>query len=267
MKAVSAIIAITFITLTAAAHDLWMEPETFFVRPGSKTAIYMYLGEGLGNREEKPYLQHKTDSFEVLSRFGVFDLRTLAERDAGPILRFAGDTEGTYLFSMVRNATLIEIDADKFEAYLREEGLEEIIAERKRLGESDMPGRERYSRYLKTILQVGTELDASPKKQTNARLEILPQDNPYAKRVGDRAKFQVLFAGRPLRNKAVFVDRRTGGQSDSQKLVTDSDGTVVLKLDAKGTWLIRLVHMQRCERMCKDVDWESFWATLSFGVR
>ncbi len=48
--------------------------------------------------------------------------------------------------------TSLEQDAAKFENYLREEGLERIIDQRKQAGRSNMPGLEIFSRCAKAIV-------------------------------------------------------------------------------------------------------------------
>lgn len=44
-----------------------------------------------------------------------------------------------------------------FAAYLKEEGLNWVIAEREKRGESGKPSRESYAKYAKAILVVGDE--------------------------------------------------------------------------------------------------------------
>ena len=116
-------------------------------------------------------------------------MRTMADDDRAPILNFAADKSGTYLFSMERNWSYITLDADKFEDYLRDEGMGYVVTERKRIGESKKDGSERYSRFLKTILQIGDSHTGIVKNRINTKLEIVPLDNPYTKSVGDAFTF------------------------------------------------------------------------------
>ena len=51
--------------------------------------------------------------------------------------------------------TAVTLDADKFEKYLGEEGLERIIGMRRERGEGDKPGREVFSRSAKTLVIAG----------------------------------------------------------------------------------------------------------------
>ena len=259
--------ALLLLNLSTFAHEYWFECDNFFLKVNEKTNLGLFVGEALKKDEERPYQASKTDSFQMFSNGEIFDMRPLAEDDKTPVLKFASDHSGTFLVSMERNWSFIKLEAAKFEDYLREDGMEYIIAERKRLGESEKEGRERYSRYLKTLIQVGDSRTGSAKTRVNSRLEIVPLENPYSKKVGDSLKLQVFFSGSPLAEKVVFADNRDGDKYSTQKFTTDKEGKLTLKLTTKGVWLVRLVVMQRCAKNCNEADWESFWGALSFGLK
>ena len=171
------------------------------------------------------------------------------------------------MLALERNWSYIKLEPQKFEDYLREDGMDYIIDERKRLDETNKEGRERYSRFIKTLLQVGNKTDVTYKKVVGLKHEIVPLENPYTKKVGDSLKFQILFDGKPLVNRAVFADNRLGDKISNQKLTTDKNGRITVKINQSGLWLIRLVVMQRCKIDCAEADWESFWSAFSFGVK
>ena len=103
-----------------------------------------------------------------------------------------------------------------------------------------------------------------------SELKIVPLENSYSKKTGDNLRPQVFFGGLTLQEKTVFADNRDGEQYSTQKLATDKDGKVTVKLDRKGVWLIRLirlVYMQRCPKNCSGADGESLWAALTLGVK
>ena len=43
---------------------------------------------------------------------------------------------------------------------------------------------------------------------------------------------------------------------------TDADGAVTFDVDGPGSWMIRLVHMERSIE--PGVDWRSYWSSLTF---
>ncbi len=206
----------------------------------------------------------KTKLFQFFSTDKTLDLKTLITDGATPIYTFSADKTGNYLLAMERDWSYIKLDAQKFEDYLREDGMEYIVAEREELGERSKEGRERYSRFIKSLLQVGDRRDAAYKKQLGLKLEIVPLENPYAKKVGDKLTLQVVFDGKPLAGRNVFANNRAN--KAAQKMTTDKNGKITLKINQKGLWLVRLVNMRRCREDCSEADWESFWAAITFGV-
>ena len=110
---------------------------------------------------------------------------------------------------------------DKFNRYLADEGLDAITAQRARLGQTDQPGRETYSRYLKTLIQERDLTAATPstlyKRRMGQRLEILLETDPGRMKPGGPLVVKVLFDGKPLPGARVFAYHRgaTNRRSDA----------------------------------------------------
>ncbi|MEP6901021.1 MAG: DUF4198 domain-containing protein [Actinomycetota bacterium] len=265
MKKFFSLVLLLIFPVSTFAHEYWFEPDKFFLAQGEKTAVHLYVGDGLvKDREEREFQLEKTTLFQLFSAEKSVELKTSIAEKTMPIYSFSADKSGNYLLAMERNWSYLKLAADKFEDYLREDGMEYIIAEREKLGESKKEGRERYSRFLKSLLQVGDKKDATYKKQVGLKLEITPLENPYSKKAGDKLQFQVMFDGKPLTGRTVFADNRA---AETQKIITDKNGKLTIKLEKNGLWLVRLVVMQRCKTDCAEADWESFWGAFSFGIK
>jgi len=246
------------------AHEYWFEPDNFLPKVKEKTAIHLFVGDGLSkDREERVYQPDKTPMFQLFSASKSLDLKTNSVADQSPIYNFSAEKSGNYLLAMERNWSYITLEPQKFEDYLREDGIEYISAERAKLGETGKPGRERYSRFLKSLLQVGGKNDNTFKKRLGLKLEIVPLENPYAKKVGDNLGFQIFFDGKPLADRTVFASNK---ETEKQKFKTDKNGKISMKIEKNGLWLVHMVVMQRCKTECGEADWESFWGAFSFGV-
>jgi uncharacterized GH25 family protein len=252
--------------VTAYSHDYWFEPEAFFAPAGGNVHVRLYVGEGLRSEEERPLQKEGASRFQMFSAGKTQDLLAAGREGQMPVTQLSFGPAGNYLLAMERKAQPITLDAKKFTAYLAEEGLEAIIAERERLGERNAEGRERYSRYLKLALQVGDRHDGECQRVVGLRLEIAPQFNPYRLKIGDTLKAQILFEGRPLAGAKVGANSKDHDDIKEHDAMTDKDGMVSFVIDRPGQWLIRLVHMRRC-RDCADADWESFWGAYSFGLK
>jgi len=258
--------ALIMLAMPVLSHDYWFEPERLLVRVGDSVALHLFVGEALKSDEERVLQKEKTASFKMYSVGETLDLKASGTDGQIPAANVTFKSTGNYLIAMERSWSSITLDAKKFEEYLREEGLDSIIALRDQSGESEKTARERYSRYLKSLLQVGSRHDETYKRELRFKLEIVPQTNPYELKLGYPLRVKVLFEGKPLTNAKVFADNRQAGSTRTQRARTTGDGIASFKLDRSGFWLVRLVHMRRCPDPA-EADWESFWAAYTFGAK
>jgi len=253
--------------LSANAHDYWFEANNFFPKVNDSVILRMQLGTNLIIEEERPYQLKRTVSFKLFSSRSTLDLSDKSADGAMPVSKFSVGAAGTYLLGMERNPVTNILEAAKFREYLAEEGLTKVIEDRERRGETGKFGYERYSRYIKSLISVGGKNDSTYKKNLGFKLEIVPFENPYAKKSGQSLKFKILFNGQPLADTTVSAYNQNGDKVSTKKRQTDKDGVVRVELDDSGLWLVRLVKMERCRQDCEEIDWESYWASLSFEVR
>lgn len=259
------ICCLSLVSSPLLAHDYWLQPKFFRLKLGQVSLVHLYVGDHFQPGVERPFQAKMTPDFRLISAQDVTDLRRRAEDGRKPIATVEPMKPGGYLIAMERDWAVIEMEAAKFNRYLEHEGLREILEERRRAGETEKVGRERYRRYLKALCQVDESADAVYKKRLGHRLEIIPQANPSNPPPGARVSFQVWFDGKPLPDAQVSAYRRVGKETKSQESRTDRDGQVQFALDAPGIWLVRLVHMRRCKPEDAQ-DWESFWSAYSFQV-
>ncbi len=257
--------ALLFSCLPVRAHDYWLLPDTFFPAAGDSLAVRLFVGDDFVPEAERPFQKKATVRFQQLFGGKTTDLVPLGTEEKTPLLSLPVCDAGTHLFAMERIPRLITLEADKFNKYLAEEGLDSILAERKKAGEERKPGRERYSRCLKSLIQVGATRDETAVRVLGQKLEIMPGANPYALKIGDELSVRILFDGKPLAGVKVFAHRRDSDKVTTKSVAASAEGRATFRLDGGGAWLIRLVHMRRVADA--EADWESYWAALTFGVK
>jgi uncharacterized GH25 family protein len=250
----------------ASAHDYWMVPQPLVAPGDQEVAVSLFVGEAFVAEEEKVHQAGRAARFVHLHGETSTDVLPAAAEGAAPILRVRVAGAGGHLFALDRNAAKIEMPAAKFDEYLRHEGLLEVAAERARRGESSISGRERYTRHLKALVQVGDARDGSFAKVVGQPLEIVPERDPAFAAPGDRLPVKVRFRGAPLAGARIEALSRVDDDVRGADLRTDERGLVEIPIDRRGVWLIRMVHMVRCEG-CADADWESMWASYIFASR
>ena len=160
------------------------------------------------------------------------------------------------------NRAWLELEPLKFEAYLREEGLDAVLAARAETGRSGEPGREVYSRCAKALLRVQPLANASdppaagaPDRALGFPLELLAERNPYQMRAGDSLPVRLTYNDAPLAGALVVAfDERHPYLN--RRVRADQNGRTAFKIDEPGPWLVKAVHMVPAPAG-SNADWES----------
>jgi uncharacterized GH25 family protein len=162
---------------------------------------------------------------------------------------------------------VIALQAKDFNAYLKEDGIPDVLDARRRGGEMEMPARERYSKHVKALVQVGSTRSVAAITPLGYAAEVVPMANPYGLRIGDTLKVKALVEGKPVAAQLVqYGGRQLSGSNIAQKETrTDANGVARIRVATAGVWYIKFVHMARVTG--DTVDYESRWATLTFQVR
>ncbi len=257
------LLLLSLIVSTAFSHDYWLQSKKSPLAIGQSTSIQLFVGDHFQPQSERPFQAKMTPKLELRTRGGVVDLAKTCKEGQKPLVSVPGAKSGGHLIVLERDWSFIELEAEKFNNYLDHEGLSDALAQRRKSGEAGKPARERYRRYLKTLVQVGESRDETFRQEVGQRLEILPLDDPTAPNSKKPVTVSVRFDGKPLANAAIFAYRRLGDKVTEQPKRTDSKGLAQFKVDGSGLWMFRLVHIRRVKDDPK-VDWESFWAAYSF---
>ncbi len=261
---------------SAAAHDFFLVPSSYRLNAGDSVKIAIHVSEYFPGESVKwsaarvlrfhQYSNIRRDRFTVTLIDDLLELLPTGD-SSGVIVTPA--QEGTYLFVLNWSARHIELEPTLFHQYLRAEGLDEILELREVRGESRKPGRERYSRYVKTFLQVGDGVEEDWSQVVGQKIEIVPEKVPTSLQAGDTLTVQVLFDGIPLHRvlvSATYAGYTTNPDTYEQSMKTDTHGRARFVMTHDGSWLVRLVHMVPLEAD-PEADWESFWASMTFPVK
>ena len=238
------------------AHDFWIEPSTFHPMPGATVAVGLRVGQNFIG-DPVPRLSRTIEQFFIRQGGGEQPIGGSDNIDPAGILR--ADGHATAIIAYRSSGSFVELEAKKFEDYLRQEGLERIVALRAERGEREKPGRERFYRFAKALL-AGERPSAAVTKPLLLAYEIVPDDDPTVRLAPLHGR--VLFDGKPLAG-ALVVAMLRGDPATRLMARSDAHGTFSLNLPRAGVWLIKSVHMVRASYF-SDADWVSLWATLTF---
>ncbi len=266
-KTVTAFTVALLITAVASGHDLFMKVDSYFLAPNTKASVRLLNGTF-----------QKSEGLVARARFR--DISLYAPELSGPISQWVTwrderkttvmDVQtsgpGTYLAGVSTKPKEIDLKAAEFNDYLKHDGIPDTLAERKKNSELNKNVRERYSKHVRAVFQVGDKLSDDYKRQLNYPAEVIPQQNPYALRTGDTIRVLCTVEGQPVPNQFVMA----GWESRDGKLHlletrTNADGLAAFNLAGAGKWYVKFIHMTPLSQA--DLNYESKWASLTFEIR
>ena len=238
---------------------MWIEPGTFSPEPGQILSVKLRVGQDLlGDPIARdPALINQFIFEDAAGRKPVIG-RTGA--DPAGFLRV--NAPGLLVVGYRSNPSSVELAAEKFNQYLKEEGLDAVIAQRASLKQTGTGVRELFARCAKSMVLSGPASPAQGDRTLGFTLELVAERNPYALKAGEQLPVRLTYESRPLAGALVVAINRL---NPTEKLTarSDKDGRVKLRLQRGGMWMIKAVHMIPAAEGSK-ADWMSYWASLTF---
>jgi len=261
-------VTLLLIASVALAHDLFLKLDTYFLERHTRVRIPVL--NGTFATSEGFVAPERLADISVVSPEGRTRLSAATAwgrgRDRTSLLSLELGAPGTYVVGVSTRTREIELRAEDFNAYLKEDGIPDILEARRRDNELAKPARERYSKHVKAVFQVGQPRNEGFGVELGYPAEVVPLENPYASGRGTTLRVRCLVDGRPVGNQMVLWGGERDGYALTQRSTrTDSNGVAAVTLDAAGRWYVKFVHMARATQ--PGLDYESKWATLTFEIR
>jgi len=248
------------ITLAAANHDFFLLPESFFLHKGDKLNLHLISGDMFTKDEEVKYQPAKTAKFMLYEGSKKTDLTKVAKDTAVPVLNYTMLNSGQALLEMTRGYEFTDYSRDRYAQFLADQGLDKLSEKVK--GATQFRVKEKYTRYLKTLISVDNHDGSAYDKVLNDDYEIILKDNPYRKKYGDDMSAVLKFKGKPVKGATIELYIKTTAHVYPQNLITDAKGEVTFTMSREGIYLLRSVRIEPTKD--KDADFESWWASYTF---
>lgn len=251
-----------------AAHDLFLKLDNYFVPPGS--ALVVRVLNGTFSTSEGAVAKSRVSDIAVVTPQGTTRLDTTTWTDRGDTSVLAVQTgeSGTYVIGASLLPRELRLEAKDFNTYLASDGLPDILQERRRAHALDRPARERYSKHVKAVVQVGDSRTDGYATALGYPAELIPLDNPYTLKPGATLRVRAVVEGEQVANQLVIAGGRTtsNGRIPQRSVRTDSAGVARIRIVSRGVWYLKFIRM-RPAAGDTTIDYESKWATLTFAVR
>ncbi|MFQ5790536.1 MAG: DUF4198 domain-containing protein [Acidobacteriota bacterium] len=255
------------------AHDMFLKMKTFFLPPQAPVAIALF--NGTFDKSENAIGRDRMQDVSIVGPENEVEHPSDAQwRDESQTswLDFRAGRRGSYVAGVSTRPRVLELSGEEFDEYLEHDGVLDVLEARTREGELRNEARERYSKHVKAIFQVGERRSGAYRHLLGYPVEFVPGENPYRLKAGDHFEVVLLRDGEAVPNHLVYASYEGfHGQGDGDrhreavKTRTNADGVARFELKEPGMWYVRTIHMVRVDE--PDVDYESNWATLTFQVR
>jgi hypothetical protein len=243
---------------SVTAHDMYMRPRK--IKNSNQVSLSMHV-----EKDEVVWFDSMTSGFRMDGPSGEAELVVPEEGD--PKVEFT--TDGTYVIGWESEPHFLQIDPEIFKKYISFEGYPGVAELRRSSNRENQPGREIYTRYIKTYIQIGSSFTEDYNRPFGYKIEIIPLQNPCTRKINSDFDVQVLYQGKPLpdhRIMATYDSYSTLPEEYSQVTKTDQNGIARFRITHKGLWLIRTNQMLPLENHA-EADWQSFWANFTFEVK
>ncbi len=290
---------ISLATLFCLAALFWAagpQAHTLYAKPAAGPQGYPAEGEvavrllnGTFWKNESNLELRWMGDYAVAGPNGVLDNARVRLELSGPRSRllFQPDREGTYAVGAATRTRMARLAGDKFNQYLRNEGLTDALQARQALAEQNVASAEKYTKFAKAIVQVGGNAGAGFDTVLGHPVEFVPLQNPAAVQAGGNFRVQLLIGGAPAANRLVYVNSEhnevvPGGETHayfSQR--SSDDGVIEFAVSESGRWYIKYIDIQRTGDQeywyspllvwlgaeVPRIPYESNWATLTFTIQ
>jgi uncharacterized GH25 family protein len=263
---------LVLVSVGVRAHDMFLVLPDHSLPLGSRVEVALY--NGTFDNSENAIARDRMIDVSVVDGAGQLSHPAAGQwRDEGTaaVLDLETGPAGTYLVGVSTAPNMIELTAEEFDEYLKHDGVLDVLEAREGEGDRTESVRERYSKHVKTVLQVGDTITGSHASRLGYPIEIVPLANPASLVVGDALECLVLADGQPVANQRVYASYEgfqghgeDGGYREAINTRTDENGLVKLDLSQPGRWYVRLIRMLPVDE--EDADYESNWATLTFEI-
>jgi|SRR5688572_2269654 len=254
-------------TIPLLAHDLFLRLDSYFVGLNEKVKISILNGSFQGSEGAVNFA--RLSDLTVVAPSGLASKiaeSNFTKDEKTSFINLTPTEAGNYLVGFSTMTREIDLSAKDFNDYLDHDAIPDTLTQRKRDNELEMNVRERYSKHVKTLFQAGSSQSENFKKVLGYPVEIVPMNNPFKLKRGDRFEFQCLKDGKPLADQFVMTGYDDGtNHRAGENFRTNKKGIARVSLTSPGKWYVKFIQMNRLND--PNLNYESKWATFTFEIR
>lgn len=257
-----ALAAMCMAALPAAAHEFWIEPQTYHVELGETASAGLFVGMDFEGREQS-YLPRNFKEFTRTDQHGTEPVEmTLGDR---PAFVHIPTQEGALLLGYVSNPMrVIYREVEKFQDFITEKDFDWVWGAHQARGLGTERIVETYHRYAKAMINVGG--GAAVDTDLGYEIEFVAQTPLGA---AGAVVFLLEYQNAPLPDTQVTVWAKSpDGEVTMHHHRSDANGRVAFEVASGQGYLVDAVVIRAIDERSTQLDpmWETVWASYTFGA-
>ena len=260
-KLVATLVLVLATCASLGAHDMWIEPTSFTPELGRVLGLKLRVGDDFRG-EPIPRNDELIERFVVVDANGLRGVVGRAGADPAGLLRVTAT--GPMVVGYQSRPNPVSLTASKFTSYLKEQGLDHIVALREQARQAHADVREQFIRCAKSLVRTSPPGSHPADRAIGLTLELVAEADPSSLAPGHELPVRLTYLGRALAGgRVVAMNQRNPW--DRLTANSDHDGRVRFRLTEGGAWMVRAVHMIPSPAPAK-ADWISYWASVTFDA-
>lgn len=258
VRRVGALIGLALLARVSVAHQFWVEPQSHEPKLGQATPVRLLVGDGFPG-ETYPRNPNHLVEFDCLVKEEWREISGFPNQD--PAGFFVAKNQGFHLIRYVSRNSDVSLEAEKFNEYLEEEGLQEALAARGARDELNMDVVEEFRRCAIAYVSVG-EVNSGKAPVVGMELELVANTDALEWTVGSEFRGRLLSNGkaRPKRLIKFYHEEALGKPLFTRW--TDENGAFEARMDRPGRWMLSSVEISG-----EGARYSSVWTSLTFEVQ
>ncbi len=250
----------------ALGHEFWLDPLAYQGPADSILAASIVNGQNFEGAQIS-YFPQRFTRFDVI--LGASIVPVEGRIGSSPALLAPPLGEGLHV--VVYQSTDAAVNYEAFENFARFAGHKGFVGYEQAHTDRGLPMtnfNEVYSRYVKTLIGVGTSAGADAR--VGLETELVALDNPYTDNVSAGMRIQLFYGDAVRANTQIEVFEKPLETAETPVLyTTNADGVATIQVRPGHEYLVNAVVLREpdaAKAAAFDAVWETLWASMTFAI-
>jgi hypothetical protein len=250
-------------THASMAHEFWVEPQDYMIESSDNVIADIRNGQ-LFDGNSIPFIPTQYNRYDFIH--GESSQKLEGDLGQRPAVNVMDVPDGLGIVVVeTKPSTLSYVTWEKFQKFVDHKDLQTDKEAHLALGFPETDFKETYSRFVKSLIGIGTAQGRD--RQVGLEIELVALLNPYTDDTSKGIPIQAFYQGVPSADVQIeLFDKDEAGQVEITLHRTDSSGQALLPIVKGHSYLADTVLLRKAKAGSGEgVVWETLWASLTYA--